>query len=573
MTPQIQCEVPLFICLKFQSMESDNFIDQSLLGRLEHVSSAASGCELSFRKVTESGPDAEEIASFLRITPVQAVFFSCFTELSLQRAVTLETLSKHLRCSVLRLINCMNEFEALERKGYLQKSFRRKGRKHTYTDMSFSVPHHVIEALRKGDRSMLESSVKFDLPGFLRQISDLVDERQDSQINTPQLVVETDFLIANNRHLPFVSFVDDSLEQTVSKLTVFAFSFVRLKRQYVINISGFSGAVFDDLGDQLDFAQLICSGKHELVRKNLLKLSTSEFDGEKMVLLSQHTTNQLYRDYPALLVAETENSGLISSKTIPEKKLFFSSNAGEKIASLTKALGVTKFRSYRRELKNNNLSGGVTAIFFGAPGTGKTEAVYQAARKTGRDIMMVDLSETRSKWFGDSEKAVKKIFDDYSALLKSSRTEPILFINEADGLFTGRSTLGSKSSAADHAINTIQNILLQALENFEGILIATTNLTCNLDRAFERRFTFRIEFPKPDAGVRKRIWLSRLPELSDEEASKLGEQFGITGGEIEVQVRQALLSKVLNRKISLYETLTNNCSSDHGFSGRKRVGF
>jgi hypothetical protein len=79
---------------------------------------------------------------------------------------------------------------------------------------------------------------------------------------------------------------------------------------------GIFGAVFDDLGEQLDFAQLICSGKHELVRKNLLRLSTSEFDGEKMVILSQHTTNQLYRDYPALLGAETENSGLVSAKTI-----------------------------------------------------------------------------------------------------------------------------------------------------------------------------------------------------------------------------------------------------------------
>lgn len=563
----------VYYCSKFQSMESENFIDQSLLGRLEHVSSAASGCELSFRKVIESGTEAEEIASFLGISRVQAVFFSCFTELSLQRAVTLESLSKHLRCSVLRLINCMNEFEALERKGYLQKSFRRKGRKHTYTDMAFSVPHHVIEALRKADRSMLESTTKFDLPGFLRQMSDLVDDRQDSQLTTAQLIAETEFLISNNCHLPFVSFVNDSLEQTVSKLTVFAFSFVRLKRQYVINISGFSGAVFDDLGEQLDFAQLICSGKHELVRKNLLRLSTSEFDGEKMVILSQHTTNQLYRDYPALLVAETENSGLVSAKTIPEKKLFFSSDAGERISSLTKALSITRFRSYRRELKNNNLSGGITAIFYGAPGTGKTEAVYQAARKTGRDIMMVDLSQTKSKWFGESEKTVRKIFDDYSALLKSSKTEPILFINEADGLFTGRSMLGTSSSAADHAINTIQNILLQALENFEGILIATTNLTCNLDRAFERRFTFRIEFPKPDAGVRKKIWRSRLPELSDEEASRLGEQFGITGGEIEVQVRQVLLSRVLNRKISLYETLAANCSKDHGFTGSRRVGY
>jgi len=554
-------------------MDSGNFFDRNLLGRLEHVSSAASGRELSFREVIESGSDVEEIASFLGISPVQAVFFSCFTELSLQRTVTLETLSKHLRCSVLRLINCMNEFEALEKKGYLHKSFRKRGRKHTYTDMSFSVPHHVIEALRKADRSILESTSKYDLPGFLRQISDLVDDRSESQLTTSQLFAETEFLISNNRHLPFVSFVDDSLEHTVSKLTVFVFSFVRMKRRYVINISGFSDAVFEDLGEQLDFTQLVCSGKHELIRKNLLKLSTSEFDGEKMVFLSQHTTRQLYTDYPALLVNETENSGLISAKTIPEKKLFFSSDAGDKIASLTKALGVTKFRSYRRELKNNNLSGGVTAIFFGAPGTGKTEAVYQAAIKTRRDIMMVDLSETKSKWFGDSEKAVKKIFVDYSALLKSSQTEPILFINEADGLFTGRSTLGSRSSAADHAVNTIQNILLQSLENFEGILIATTNLSCNLDKAFERRFTFRIEFPMPDAGVRKRIWKSRLPELSDEEASKLGAQFGITGGEIEVQVRQALLSRVLNRKISLYETLTDNCSKDHGFSGRKMVGY
>lgn len=554
-------------------MESENFIDQSLLGRLEHVSSAASGCDLSFRKVIESGTEAEEIASFLGISRVQAVFFSCFTELSLQRAVTLEALSKHLKCSVLRLINCMNEFEALDKKGYLQKSFRKKGRKNTYTDMSFSVPHHVIEALRKADRSLLESSTKFDLPGFLRQISDLVDERQDSQLSTSRLFAETEFLVSNNRHLPFVSFVDDSLEQTVSKLTVFAFSFVRLKRQFVINISGFSGAVFDDLGEQLDFAQLICSGKHELIRKNILKLSPSEFDGEKMVVLSQLTARQLYHDYPALLVAENENSGLISSKTIPEKKLFFSSDAGDKIESLGKALSVSKFRSYRRELRNNNLSGGITAIFFGAPGTGKTEAVYQIARKTGRDIMMVDLSQTKSKWFGESEKVVRKIFDDYSGLLKTYKTEPILFINEADGLLTGRSVLGSGSSAADHAINTIQNILLQALENFEGIIIATTNLTCNLDRAFERRFTFRIEFPKPDAGVRKMIWKSRLPELTDGEAEKLGSRFSVTGGEIEVQVRQALLSRVLNRKIGLYETLAGSCSRDHGFTGSRRIGY
>lgn len=554
-------------------MKSENFNDPGFLECLEHISSAASGSEMSFGKVIDSVPDTGELASFLGITGIQAIFFSCFAELSLQKAVTLEILSKHLRCSVLKLICCMCEFEALEKKGYLHRSFRKRGRKHTYTDMVFSVPHQVIEALRKADRSLLNSPSKYDLPGFLRQISDLVDEREESQLSTARVIAEAEFLISNNRDLPFVAFVDEALGQTVSKITVFAFSLVRLKRQYLVNISGFSAALFDDLGEQLEFTQAVCAGKHELIVKNMLKLTTSEFDGEKTVVLSQLTAGELYKDYPALLVDEAEMAGLVTAKSVREKKLFFSSDAGKHIANLEKVLKPAKFRAYRKILGSSNLSGGITAIFYGAPGTGKTEAVYQTARRTGRDIMMVDLSQTKSKWFGESEKVVRKIFDDYSALLKTCKTEPILFINEADGLLTGRSVLGSGSSAADHTMNTIQNILLQALENFEGILIATTNLTINLDKAFERRFTFRIEFPKPDAGVRKMIWKSMLPELNDIEAEKLGSRFSITGGEIEVQVRQALLSRVLNRKIGLYETLAANCSRDHGLTGRRRVGF
>lgn len=232
------------------------------------------------------------------------------------------------------------------------------------------------------------------------------------------------------------------------------------------------------------------------------------------------------------------------------------------------------FRSYRKALQRNKLSSGITAVFFGEPGTGKTEAVYQLARKTGRDIMMVDLNQTKSKWFGESEKLVKKIFDNYYALLKNSDIEPILFINEADGLFTKRIDLNTgRGNSSEQAINTIQNILLQALENFEGILLATTNLTKNLDKAFERRFTFKIDFPKPDSIVRKNIWMSKLPELSESEATALGEKFEITGGEIDVQVRQVILKRILNKKLSLFDAVYECCSKDHGFSGKRSIGF
>ncbi|HAX93723.1 MAG TPA: hypothetical protein DCY25_07240 [Bacteroidales bacterium] len=554
-------------------METENVFNQNHLNRMEMISSAAARCGMNFRNMPEVESEIRIISDFLRITEVQAVFFCCLAELSFQRTVALEGLSKHLKCSVLKLITFMNEIEALEKKGYIQKSFKKRGRKHSYNDMGFTVPHFVIEALRKADASLLVSSSKFDLPGFLRQISDIVDERQETLLTTAQVIAETELLISNNGDLPFVSFVDRSLSQTISKCTVFAFSFIRLKGQYNINIEGFANALFDDLGEQLDFSQQVSSGNHELIRKNMLKLTTSEFEGDRMVVLSQNTARMLYRDYPALLVAETERTGIIKAKSITRKKLFFNEGVAGQISSLEEVLKLSKFRTYRKELKRNKLSGGITAIFFGAPGTGKTEAVYQAARLTGRDIMMVDLSQTKSKWFGESEKVVKKIFDDYSALLKSSGTEPILFINEADGLFTGRSVMSNGASAADHAINTIQNILLQALENFEGILIATTNLTGNLDRAFERRFTFRIEFPRPDHLTRQAIWKSKLPDLADEESLQLAERFGITGGEIDVQVRQIILKRVLNKNISLFDALVESCGKNHGFSGRRKIGF
>ena len=552
----------------------DNDLNQNLLNRLEGISSAASSCELNFQKLEHVKDDIKEVAGFLGITDDQAVFFSCLAELSFQKTVTLEILAKHLNCSVLKVITCMNELEALEKKGYIQKNFRKRGRKHSYNDMGFSVPHYVIEALRKADADMLISSSKFDLPGFLKQASSVVDERFETILTTLEVQAEIEFLISMNSHLPYITFIDLNLTTTISKCTMFALSYVRLKGQYQVSIENFANSLFDDLGEQLEFAQQVASGNHELITKNFLQIVTSDFDGEKHVSIVPEVARKLYEEYPALLIADTGNSGLISSGSLTSKKLYFSEETGEQIKALESVLKPNVFRTYRHALQRNKLSSGITAVFFGEPGTGKTEAVYQLARKTGRDIMMVDLSETKSKWFGESEKVVKKIFNDYSALLRNCDIEPILFINEADGLFSRRMDLNTgRGNSSEQTMNTIQNILLQVLENFEGILMATTNLTKNLDKAFERRFTFKIDFPKPNSIVRKNIWKSKLPELSESEAAKLGEKFEITGGEIDVQVRQVILKKVLNKKIMLFDVLVDLCNKDHGFSEKRKIGF
>lgn len=552
----------------------ENTLNQNLLTLIEGISAAARTCGLNFGKLENEDAHVTEIASFLNVSDSQAVLFSCLTELSFQKTVTLENLSKHLNSSALRILPFMNELEVLEKKGYIQKNFRKKGRKLSYNDMGFSVPHSVIEALRKRDSSMLLTTSEFDLPGFLKQASSIVDERSENILTTAQVQAEIEFLISMNGHIPYVSYIDSNLTKPISKCTMFALSFVRFKGQYRVNVDSFSNSLFDDLGEQLEFSQEIVSGIHELITKNFIQVVSSEFDGDKYVTLSQNTAKKLYESYPALLISESDNSGLISFKTISDKKLFFNESVKEQIGSIEKVLKPNSFKSYRRALSQNKLSSGITAIFYGAPGTGKTEAVYQIARKTGRDIMMVDLSETRSKWFGESEKVVKKIFDDYSLLLKSCDQEPILFINEADGLFSKRIDLNtSRGGSAEHAINTIQNVLLQALESFEGILLATSNLTSNLDKAFERRFTFKLNFPKPDNHVRKSIWRSKIPELTQSEAAALADKFEITGGEIDIQVRQVVLKKILNKKIRTFNALLDCCSKNHKFSEQNRIGF
>jgi len=551
----------------------DELVLPNHLARLENISRAAIKSELNLHALARVQGDIDAIASFLGITTAQTILFAVISDLSLQRTVTLEGLAKHFDCSVLRLVTYMKETEYLEKKGFVKRLIRRKGRRPSYNDIGFTVPAFVIDALLQGDPAKLEAATRFDLPAFLKQVTDLIDEREENTISTTQVLEEAGFLIAANKQLPFVSYVDSGLKSILSKCAVFAFSFVRLKGQASVDFESFANSLFDDLSQQLEFCQELASGRHELVTTGYIKLIASEFDGEKSASLSLRTARELYHSYPNLLKPENDRSGLIDYKSLKNKNLLFCPELKEQLDLLEDIMKPAKFRSYCRQLKRNGLSSGITAVFSGEPGTGKTEEVYQLARRTKRCIMMVDLSQMRNKWFGESEKRVKQVFDDYEAIRKTSLVEPILFINEADGLLTKRIDLSASNEASDRVTNTMQNVLLQALENFEGILIATTNLTGNLDRAYERRFSLRLNFPRPDKHIRASIWKEKLPALANEEARLLGERFEISGGEIDNQVRQVLLKKVLNKNNDLYLTLVQSCSESHSFTSKKKVGY
>ena len=131
------------------------------------------------------------------------------------------------------------------------------------------------------------------------------------------------------------------------------------------------------------------------------------------------------------------------------------------------------------------------------------------------------------------------------------------------------------NESVDQTENAIQNILLQEMENLEGIMIATTNLTQNLDKAFERRFLYKIEFEKPCVEAKEKIWQTMLPTLSEQERLELANNYNFSGGQIENIVRKYTVDSILSEVTPTLETLHSYCQSESLYKNeeRKRIGF
>lgn len=182
---------------------------------------------------------------------------------------------------------------------------------------------------------------------------------------------------------------------------------------------------------------------------------------------------------------------------------------------------------------------GYRCLFYGPPGTGKTMTVCLLGKTSGREVYKVDLSMIISKWVGETEKNLGRVFD------KAQSKDWILFFDEADALFGKRTDI---SSSHDKYANQEVAYLLQRIEQFDGITILATNLKDNLDEAFTRRFESLVYFPQPKAPERKAIWKNAFSEkavlANDIDLDKLSEQYNLTGATIMNVVRYACLQTI-----------------------------
>ena len=263
---------------------------------------------------------------------------------------------------------------------------------------------------------------------------------------------------------------------------------------------------------------------------------------------------------------------LKSHDAIREKSLFFNTSEQEQIERLTSLLSTETLPSIQKRLEEQGMRKGFACLFYGAPGTGKTETVLQIARQTGRDLMQVDIAGLRDKWVGESEKNIKEVFARYRRLCQNSEVMPILFFNEADAIINKRTE--NVEHSVDKMANAMQNIILQEIEDLDGILIATTNLTSNLDKAFERRFLYKVEFHKPDTDVKTKIWRSMLKDISADDARQLASHFDFSGGQIENIARKRTVDYILSGKFASLDEIEGYCRAELlGGKERRSIGF
>ena len=197
---------------------------------------------------------------------------------------------------------------------------------------------------------------------------------------------------------------------------------------------------------------------------------------------------------------------------------------------------------YQRHL---GISRGVAGLYSGEPGTGKTMAASVVASELGLELVRIDLSAVVSKYVGETEKNLGRIFDE------AQDAHAMLLFDEADSLFGKRTEL---KSAQDRFANLEVNYILQRMETFDGVSVLTTNAEASIDPALQRRLNFRIRFPEPEIEEREKLWKQLLPPatgLHDKcDFHALAERFDMTGGYIKnAVVRAAVIAARAGRSM------------------------
>ncbi len=537
-----------------------------LLMAVENIVDLAKDSKLSPEFYRKADKYIKYIGKKLGLTKEQSVLMAIFIEASDDQCIEARDLSKFTGCRTTRMIRYINDIDELVRHNLIIRSRSSK-------NVSYRVPPDVILAFKDNAAYTPKDYSGMSCHDLFVEFSDIVDRVEDDEMDNDEAVKRFRMLIEGNKQLLFSQkILNLGLEDNeFALLIMFCHLFVNNNDDMV----GFHN--IDSMfckRDMRHIRAMMEHGDHELQQLNLIEWSNNDGMGDKEYYRLTMSAKRDFLDELQLpsLEGNQVSRNMIRVADIKPRSLFYSNEITNSIDDLARLLEEKNYNDIRARLQEQGFRCGFACLFYGAPGTGKTETVMQLARRTGRDIMQVNISEMKSKWVGESEKNVKALFDSYRQRVKESPITPILLFNEADAI------IGKRQEGAERAVdkmeNSIQNIILQEMETLDGILIATTNLEQNMDKAFERRFLYKIKFNKPTVEARQHIWQTMIPSLSADAVSQLAASYDFSGGQIENIARHHAIDSILHGDdADDLSVLISHCDQEKLEKQRPRIGF
>jgi hypothetical protein len=513
----------------------------------------------------------------------EMVLLSFFAHLALQDKAGpfLKEIAEYFEMERLKVISLVPFLENLRRKGFLAKSTPHRATVQGLNNCHYYIPSTIMTDISMNTISDPIANLKtISSKQFIQLANNIIQEKQIRDISMEDLIYKINMLAEiNEENTLCINFrnlftgKDGGLnygKQTHEFIFLLLMLDIIVKGENEINLDDLMEGMDEFNNEFINIIRLYETGKHILLeRKFISPIKRSLKKSSKSYELTEEGLNYFLGDETESLIKTSGNLDYLEPNEIEVKNLFFEGEQLAQLNTLNKLLEEGKFEANKTKLTQRfKGNGGIAILLHGAPGTGKTEFVNQLAKQSNRSLLKVDLSNTKSMWYGESEKLTKDIFATYKKTCKKNKNTPILFINEADGLLSKRFQV---ERSIDQTSNTIQNIILEEIEQFEGILIATTNLMVNLDPAFNRRFLMKIKFDTPGASVREQIWKNVLPELANQQANHLAQTYTLSPAQIDNVAKKLVLKELIGEPTD-QAVIINLCEEENG-KENKRLGF
>ena len=530
--------------------------EMTLLQAIERVVELAEDSKMSKEFMKKAKAEIQLLAKSYGITERQVVLFCVCMEKG-PRHIDYDDLASYLDLNKIGVLSFASDIDALVRRRLLR-----------YRDVKdeddFDIPTAVIRCLKHNEVYQLPKRTELDCAELFELLDMWFEDLDDNAISPKELREELEALFKDNPQIGFVRHLKEYYLRENEQLLVTFFCHCLINK----DDDDIRFSQMEDLYDtKNEFSKVkgaLRCGDHRLMEKKIIEYRCE--DG-----IADNTRYKLTESAKRTLLAEmnintsTEKlADVIDPTTLGEKQLFFPKDIQRQVEELGRFLQPENFQKIQERMKEKGFRNGFA---------GKTETVYQLARQTGRSIMVVDVPRIKSKWVGESEKNIKALFDRYREQVKRAQVTPILLFNEADAIIGIRKN--GAQSAVDKMENSIQNIILQEMETLDGIMIATTNLQQNLDKAFERRFLYKIKFDKPTEEARASIWQTMIPELSELDVHTLASKYDFSGGQIENIARHFAIDTILHgHDEDVLPMLIQHCDNERlDEKNTRRIGF